>query len=38
MNAGWAKEISHMVRVIDQPLLEDIGGRYGKESVQVVPI
>ncbi|KAJ5128321.1 Aldo/keto reductase [Penicillium atrosanguineum] len=33
---GWSKEISHMMRVIDQPALKEIGQKYGKSSVQVV--
>ncbi|KAI1266532.1 putative aldehyde reductase [Xylariaceae sp. FL1019] len=33
---GWSKEISHMKRVIDQPLLKEIGNKYGKSAVQVV--
>lgn len=33
---GWAKEISHMRRLIDQPLLKGIADKYGKKPVQVV--
>ena len=33
---GWSKEISHMMRVIDQPILKEIGQKYGKSPVQVV--
>jgi diketogulonate reductase-like aldo/keto reductase len=33
---GWSKEIAHMMRVIDQPLLKEIGEKYGKTPVQVV--
>lgn len=33
---GWAKEISHMMKVVDQPLLKDISKKYGKSPVQVV--
>jgi alcohol dehydrogenase (NADP+) len=33
---GWSKEISHMTRVIDQPILKEIGAKYGKTPVQVV--
>ena len=33
---GWAKEISHMMRVIDQPLLKEIANKYGMKPVQVV--
>ncbi|KAJ5354579.1 hypothetical protein N7541_005623 [Penicillium brevicompactum] len=33
---GWSKEISHMMRVIDQPILKEIGEKYGKSPVQVV--
>jgi alcohol dehydrogenase (NADP+) len=33
---GWSKEISHMKRVIDQPVLKSIGEKYGKSPVQVV--
>ena len=32
----WSKEISHMMRVIDQPLLKDLGRKYGKSAVQIV--
>ncbi|KAI1632093.1 Aldo/keto reductase [Biscogniauxia mediterranea] len=35
-NTGWSKEISHMTRVIDQPLLQELGRKYGKSAVQVV--
>lgn len=33
---GWSKEISHMMRVIDQPVLVDLGKKYNKTAVQVV--
>lgn len=33
---GWSKEISHMMRVIDKPILKEIGQKYGKSPVQVV--
>ncbi|OQD89022.1 hypothetical protein PENANT_c003G08548 [Penicillium antarcticum] len=33
---GWSKDISHMMRVIDQPILKEIGEKYGKTPVQVV--
>ena len=33
---GWAKDISHMMRVIDQPLLKEIAAKYNKTPVQVV--
>ncbi|KAJ5698405.1 hypothetical protein N7462_000410 [Penicillium macrosclerotiorum] len=33
---GWSKGISHMMRVIDQPILKEIGQKYGKSPVQVV--
>ncbi|KAE8154858.1 Aldo/keto reductase [Aspergillus avenaceus] len=33
---GWSKEIAHMMRVIDQPVLKEIGKKYGKSPVQVV--
>ncbi|KAL3439718.1 NADP-dependent oxidoreductase domain-containing protein [Aspergillus insuetus] len=33
---GWSKEIAHMMRVIDQPLLKNIAEKYGKSPVQVV--
>ena len=33
---GWAKEISHMKKLIDQPQLKEIGDKYGKKPVQVV--
>ncbi|PWY66474.1 hypothetical protein BO94DRAFT_528595 [Aspergillus sclerotioniger CBS 115572] len=32
---GWSKEIAHMMRVIDQPVLKEIGEKYGKSPVQV---
>lgn len=32
---GWSKEISHMMRLIDQPLLKEIGQKYAKSPVQV---
>lgn len=32
---GWSKEISHMMRVIEQPLLEDLGRKYGKSAVPI---
>ncbi|KAK2590619.1 hypothetical protein QQS21_011702 [Conoideocrella luteorostrata] len=32
---GWSKDISHMMRVIDHPVLKDIGKKYGKSAVQV---
>lgn len=35
-STGWSKEISHMMRVIDQPLLKDLGRKYGKSAVQIV--
>ncbi|KAH8429897.1 aldo/keto reductase [Aspergillus melleus] len=35
-HTGWSKEISHMMRVIDQPILKEIGQKYGKSPVQVV--
>lgn len=35
-NTGWSKEVSHMMRVIDQPLLQDIARKYGKSAVQIV--
>ncbi|OTB05347.1 hypothetical protein M426DRAFT_57106 [Hypoxylon sp. CI-4A] len=35
-NTGWSKEVAHMKRVIDQPLLKEIGAKYGKSAVQVV--
>lgn len=35
-NTGWSKEISHMIRVIDQPLLKELGHKYGKSAVQIV--
>ena len=34
-NTGWSKEISHMMRVIDQPLLKELGSKYGKSAVQI---
>ncbi|KAL3459734.1 NADP-dependent oxidoreductase domain-containing protein [Aspergillus heterothallicus] len=33
---GWAKEVAHMKRVIDQPLLKSIADKYNKSPVQVV--
>ncbi|KAJ5222814.1 uncharacterized protein N7469_009054 [Penicillium citrinum] len=33
---GWSKQIAHMMRIIDQPILKDIGQKYGKSPVQVV--
>ncbi|TKA61852.1 hypothetical protein B0A55_13609 [Friedmanniomyces simplex] len=33
---GWSKEISHMTRVIDQPLFLDLSKKYGKSPVQIV--
>jgi alcohol dehydrogenase (NADP+) len=35
-NTGWSKDISHMKRVIDQPLLQNIAAKYNKTAVQVV--
>lgn len=34
-NTGWSKEVSHMARVTDQPVLQEIGKKYGKSLVQV---
>ena len=34
-STGWTKTIAHMKRVIDQPLLQEIGKKYGKSAVQV---
>ncbi|KAJ5081541.1 hypothetical protein NUU61_009805 [Penicillium alfredii] len=33
---GWSKEVAHMMRVIDQPILKETGRKYGKSPVQVV--
>ena len=33
---GWSKEVSHMMRVIDQPVLQALGKKYGKSAVQIV--
>ncbi|KAI1097275.1 putative aldehyde reductase [Jackrogersella minutella] len=33
---GWSKEVSHMVRIIDQPLLQQLSRKYGKSVVQIV--
>lgn len=33
---GWSKHVSHMTRVIDQPVLKEISAKYGKSVVQVV--
>jgi diketogulonate reductase-like aldo/keto reductase len=35
-NTGWSKDVAYMKRVIDQPMLLDIGRKYGKTAVQVV--
>ncbi|KAL5603479.1 hypothetical protein FOVSG1_006229 [Fusarium oxysporum f. sp. vasinfectum] len=35
-STGWSKEVSHMMRVIDQPLLKELGQKYGKSAVQIV--
>ncbi|KAK2611677.1 hypothetical protein N8I77_005006 [Diaporthe amygdali] len=35
-STGWSKDISHMMRVIDQPLLKELGQKYGKSAVQIV--
>lgn len=35
-STGWSKEVSHMMRVIDQPLLQGLGRKYGKSPVQIV--
>ncbi|KAL1866362.1 hypothetical protein Daus18300_006826 [Diaporthe australafricana] len=35
-STGWSKEVSHMMRVIDQPLLQELGRKYGKSAVQIV--
>ena len=35
-STGWSKEVSHMRRVIDQPLLLDLARKYGKSVVQIV--
>lgn len=32
---GWSKDIAHMTRLIDQPLLQEIGKKYGKSAVQI---
>ncbi|KAF2238515.1 NADP(+) coupled glycerol dehydrogenase [Viridothelium virens] len=32
---GWSKEISHMVRLIDQPLLKGLASKYGKSAAQI---
>ncbi|KAM0212281.1 hypothetical protein ACHAQD_009857 [Fusarium lateritium] len=33
---GWSKEVAHMMRVIDQPILKELGQKYGKSAVQIV--
>ncbi|KAF4759724.1 hypothetical protein HAV15_007385 [Penicillium sp. str.  len=33
---GWSKEIAHMKRVIDQPIMKEIAEKYGKSTAQVV--
>lgn len=32
---GWSKDIAHMTRLIDQPLLQELGKKYGKSAVQI---
>ncbi|KAI5927256.1 putative aldehyde reductase [Camillea tinctor] len=34
-NTGWSKDVSHTKRIIDQPILQEIGRKYGKSTVQV---
>ncbi|KAK2612019.1 hypothetical protein QQS21_001984 [Conoideocrella luteorostrata] len=34
-STGWSKQVSHMMRVIDQPLLKQLGKKYGKSAVQI---
>lgn len=33
---GWSKEIAHMARLIDHPLMLELGKKYGKSAVQIV--
>ncbi|KAL3476140.1 Aldo/keto reductase [Aspergillus californicus] len=33
---GWSKEVAHMMRVIDQPILQELGKKYNKSPVQIV--
>ncbi|KAF5669878.1 aldehyde reductase [Fusarium denticulatum] len=35
-STGWSKEMSQMMRIIDQPLLKELGQKYGKSAVQIV--
>lgn len=35
-STGWSKEVSHMMRVIDQPILQELGRKYNKSAVQIV--
>lgn len=35
-STGWSKEVAHMMRVIDQPLLKQLGEKYEKSAVQIV--
>ncbi|KAG6357723.1 hypothetical protein INS49_013602 [Diaporthe citri] len=35
-STGRSKEISYMMRVVDQPLLKELGRKYGKSAVQIV--
>lgn len=35
-STGWSKEVSCTKRVIDQPLLQELGCKYGKSAVQIV--
>ncbi|KAF3056563.1 putative oxidoreductase C26F1.07 [Daldinia childiae] len=32
---GWSKDISHMMKLIEQPLLLEIGKKYNKSAVQI---
>lgn len=33
---GWSKEIAHMTRLIDHPLMLELGKKYDKSAVQIV--
>lgn len=32
---GWSKDVARMTRVTDQPLLQELGRKYGKTPIQV---
>ena len=33
---GWSKEVAHMTRLIDHPLMVELGAKYGRSAVQIV--